>query len=158
MSMERNERVFNLLGWVGLLLLAPVGLRVFQVQPAVDFLDRLGAGGRSELWTLIAFGLVVLRLLFGGEATLLPLFVGLVVSFFLLSLVARVGFMRWFWEPAEGLPFFASDALSFVVGAAVLFWGMVLSHLRRVGLLVQLLVLVLLPFIALLAGNALHVL
>lgn len=153
--MERYERAFNVLGWLGFLLLAPVALRVFQVQPAVEFLDRLGAAGQPMFWTLIAFGLVALRILFGGEATLLPLFLGLAVSFFLLSLVARISFMRWFWEPASGLFFFQSDLLSFVVGAAALFWGMLLSYLRRVNGLVHLAVLVVLPFVVLLVGNAL---
>lgn len=156
--MERYERVFNAVGWLGFLLLAPVAMRVFHVQPAVEFLDQLGVAGQPVFWTLIAFGLVVLRILFGGEATLLPLFLGLAVGFFLLSLVARISFMRWFWEPAAGLPFFASTALSFVVGATVLFWGMVLSYLRRVNVLAQLALLVLAPFLVLLAGNALKIL
>jgi hypothetical protein len=156
--MERYERAFNAVGWLGFFLLAPVALRVFQVEAAVQFLDRLGVAGQPVFWTLIAFALVVLRILFGGEASLLPLFLGLVVGFFLLSLVARISFMRWFWEPAGRLPFFASRPLSFVVGAAALFWGMVLSYLRRVSFLVQLAVLVVLPFVVLLAGNALKLL
>jgi len=156
--MERNERAFNALGWLGYLCLTPVALRVFQVAPAVEFMDRLGVVGQPVFWTLVAFGLVVLRLLFGGEATLLPLFLGLVVGFLLLSLVARVSFMRWFWEPAGGLPFFESEPLNFVVGAAALFWGLVLSYLRRLGVLLQLAVLVVLPFVVLLAGNALKIL
>jgi hypothetical protein len=157
-GMERYERAFNAVGWLGFLLLTPVALRVFQVQPAVEFLDRLGVAGRPVFWTLIAFGLLVLRILFGGEATLLPLFLGLAVGFFLLALVARISFMRWFWGPASGLSFFESEPLSFVVGAAALFWGLVLSYLRRVSVLVQLLVLVVLPLVVLLAGNALKLL
>jgi len=156
--MERTERAFNMVGWLGFLMLTPVALRLFEVAPAVEFLDRLGAAGQPAFWTLLAFGLVVLRLLFGGEASLLPLFLGLVVSFLLLSLVARISFMRWFWEPASGLPFFRSDPLSFAVGAAVLSWGLLLSYLRRVGILLQLLLLVIVPFVVLLVGNALGIL
>lgn len=156
--MERYERAFNLVGWLGYLLLTPVGLRVFEVQPAVEFLDRLGVAGQPAFWTLIAFGLVVLRLLFGGEATLLPLLLGLAVGFLLLSLVAQIGFMRWFWEPAGGLPFFASSGLNFAVGAGVLFWGLLLSYLQRFRVLLQFVLLVVLPFAVLLAGNALKIL
>ena len=129
-----------------------------RVQYFAGLEHRLGVAGQPVFWTLIAFGLVVLRLLFGGEATLLPLLLGLAVGFLLLSLVTRIGFMRWFWESAGGLPFFESIPLNFAVGAGVLFWGLLLSYLQRFRVLLQFVLLVVLPFAVLLAGNALKIL
>jgi hypothetical protein len=157
--MERYERAFDALGWVGFVLLTPVALLVFQVQPAAQFMQtKLGFAGQPVLWTLVAFGLVILRILFGGEKIILPLFLGFVVGFLLLSLVAQIGFMRWFWEPAEQLFFLKNPRLIFIVGAAVLFMGLLYSHFRRVRLLLQFLTLLVAPFVALLVGGALEVL
>ena len=62
--------------------------------------------------------------------------------------------MGWFWRPATQLIFFRNDRLTFVVGSAVLFFGLIFSYFRRLSLLVQMLVLILLPMLILLAVNA----
>ena len=72
-----------------------------------------------------------------------------------LALVARVGFMGWFWRPAIRQFFFRNDKLTFVIGAAVLFFGLIFSYFRKISLLVQFLILILLPMLILLAVNAL---
>ena len=154
--MERYEKLFDVVGWLGFALLSPVALYVFAVPSVVEIMDtKLGFAGRLEFWVLLTFGLVLLRIFFGGEHIILPLFLGYGGSFFLLSLVAEIGFMGWFWRPAAGQFFFQNDRLTFVVGAAVLFFGLTFSYFRRISLLVQLLVLILLPMLVLLAVNAL---
>jgi len=95
-----------------------------------------------------------LRIFCGGEHIILPLFLGFAVGFFLLSLVARIEFMGWFWRPARQQFFLRNDRLTFVVGAAVLFFGLIFSYFRKISLLVQFLLLVLLPLLVLLAVNA----
>jgi len=154
--MERYEKLFDAVGWIGFALLTPVALYVFGVQSAVEIMDtKLGFAGRLEFWVLLTFGLVLLRIFFGGEHIILPLFLGFAGGFFLLSLVVRIGFMGWFWRPAARQFFFQNDRLTFVVGAAVLFFGLIFSYFRKITLLVQLLILILLPMLILLAVNAL---
>jgi hypothetical protein len=154
--MERYEKLFEALGWVGFALLSPAALYVFGVQSVVELMDtKLGFAGRLDFWVLLSFGLVLLRIFFGGEHIILPLFLGYAGGFFLLSLVAGIGFMGWFWRPAARQFFFQNDKLTFAVGAAVLFFGLIFSYFRRISLLVQLLILVLLPMLVLLAVNAL---
>ena len=154
--MERYEKLFDVVGWIGFALLAPVALYVFAVPAAVEIMDtKLGFAGRLEFWVLLTFGLVLLRIFFGGEHIILPLFLGYAGGFFLLSLVAKVGFMGWFWRPASRQFFFQNNRLTFVVGAAVLFFGLIFSYFRKISLLVQLLILILLPMLILLAVNAL---
>ena len=157
--MERYEKLFDVVGWLGFALLTPVALYLFGVQPVVDVMDaKLGFAGHPEFWVLLSFALVLLRIFFGGEHIILPLFLGFAGGFFLLSLVARIGFMGWFWRPATDQFFFQNDRLTFVVGAAVLFFGLIFSYFRRISLLLQLLILVLLPMLILLAVNALTLL
>jgi hypothetical protein len=154
--MERYEKLFDAVGWLGFALLTPVALYVFGVQPVVEIMDtKLGFAGRLEFWVLLTFGLVLLRIFFGGEHIILPLFLGFAGGFFLLSLVARVGFMGWFWRQATRQFFFQNDKLTFVVGAAVLFFGLIFSYFRRLNLLIQLFILVVLPMLVLLLVNAL---
>jgi hypothetical protein len=153
--MERYEKLFEVVGWIGFALLTPVALYLFGLQSAVRLMDgRLGFAGRLEFWVLLTFALVLLRIFFGGEHIILPLFLGFVGGFLLLSLVARISFMGWFWRPATGQFFFQNDKLTFVVGAAVLFFGLIFSYFRKISILVQLLILILLPMLILLAVNA----
>jgi hypothetical protein len=154
--MERYEKLFDAVGWIGFALLTPVALYVFGLQSVVKIMDtKLGFAGRPEFWVLLCFALVLLRIFFGGEHIILPLFLGFAGGFFLLALVARVGFMGWFWRPATRQFFFRNDGLTFCVGAAVLFFGLIFSYFRRISLLVQFLILILLPMLILLAVNAL---
>jgi hypothetical protein len=152
--MERYERFFDAVGWIGFAFLTPVALHVFNVQPVAEIMDtKLGFAGRPGSWVLLSFALVLLRIFFGGERIILPLFLGFAGGFFLLALVARIGFMGWFWRPAAQQLFFLNDRLTFVVGAAVLFFGLIFSYFRKISLLIQLLILILLPMLILLAVN-----
>jgi len=154
--MERYEKLFDVVGWIGFALLTPVALYLFGIRSVVEIMDtKIGFAGRLEFWVLLSFGLVLLRIFFGGEHIILPLFLGFAGGFFLLALVARIGFMGWFWRPAARQFFFQNDRLTFVVGAAVLFFGLIFSYFGKISLLVQLLILILLPMLILLAVNAL---
>jgi len=153
--MDRYEKLFDAVGWLGFALLSPAALYVFKVQAVLQLMDtKLGFAGQPVFWVLLAFALVCLRIFFGGEQIILPLFIGFAAGFLLLSLVARINFMGWFWRPATRLFFFQNDRLTFVTGSAVLFFGLIFSYFRRLSLLVQILVLILLPMLVLLSVNA----
>jgi hypothetical protein len=65
--MERYERAFDVIGWIGVLFLVPVGFYVFNYAPAVQFMQgKLGFFGRPVVLTLIAYALIALRIVFGG--------------------------------------------------------------------------------------------
>jgi len=153
--MERYEKLFDAVGWIGFALLTPVVLYVFGVESIVRLMEtKLGFAGAPEFWVLLCFGLVLLRIFFGGEHIILPLFLGYAGGFFLLSLVATIGFMAWFWKPASEQFFFQNDKLTVIVAAVVLFLGLIFSYFRRIAVLIQVLLLVLLPMLVLLAVNA----
>ncbi|MBN1835139.1 MAG: hypothetical protein JW820_04760, partial [Spirochaetales bacterium] len=87
--MERHERLFNALGWIGLLILVPIAFLVLDFAPARDFMVvRLGFAGRPAFLTLLGFSLILLRILFGGEKSMLPLVLGFVIGFLLVSTFA----------------------------------------------------------------------
>jgi hypothetical protein len=157
--MERHERLFEVIGWIGYLVLVPMAFYVFRwstVTPVME--NRLGIAGRPVFLTLLGFSLVFAKILFGGERRMLPLILGFVIGFLLVSAFARLGFMSWFWGPGESVILLRSGRLSYLTGMAVLFVAMILSYLPRVRLLTQILVLVVLPGAGLLVLNALGVL
>lgn len=157
--MERHERLFNAVGWLGFLVLLPIAFHVVGFAPAQDFMEgRLGFAGRPTFLTLLGFGMVLLRVLFGGERSMLPLVLGFVIGFLLLSTFASIGFMGWFYRLAERVILLRSPGLNYFAGLGVLLLAMILSYLRRPGFLVQLLGLIVIPAAALLVLNALRVL
>jgi hypothetical protein len=157
--MERHERLFNAIGWLGFLVLLPVAFLILDLAPARDFMEsRLGFVGRPAFLTLLGFGMILLRILFGGEQSMLPLVLGFVIGFLLLSTFAQIGFMRWFSRTTGEIILLRSPGLNYFVGLGVLLLGMILSYVRRPGFLVQLLGLIVIPAAVLLVLNALQVL
>jgi len=157
--MERHERVFEVIGWVGYLVLVPMAFYVLRWDPVTEVMEsRLGFAGRPGFLTLLGFALIFAKILFGGERRMLPLILGFVIGFLLVSTFARLGFMRWFWGLGESVILLRSAGLSYFTGMGVLLTGMILSYLPRVSFLAQLLGLVVLPGAALLVLNALRIL
>ena len=153
--MERYERLFDFLGWLGLLLLIPLGFYVFDYGPGVEFMrSRLGVVGRPTTITLAAFALIALRILFGGGQLVAPMLVSFVVGFFLIAAVVQFRFMSWYAEIAAKVMFLDSRALNFLAACFVLFLGNLLSYARRVSVWLDLLLLLVLPVVFLLIANA----
>jgi hypothetical protein len=151
---ERLERVFDVLGWIGLLLLVPLGFYVFNYSPAVDFLQRLGAVGRPTTITLAAFVLIALRILFGGGQLAAPMLISFVVGFFLMAGVVTFRFMSWYAQFAGKVMFLDSRTLNFLAACFVLLFGTLLSYARRVSIWVQLILLLVVPVVFLLVAGA----
>jgi len=152
---ERYEGLFDVLGWLGLLFLVPLGFYVFDYAPAVEFMrTRLGVFGRPTTITLIACALIVLRIVFGGGELVSPLLVSFVVGFFLLAAVVHFAFMKWFGEYADKVFFLDGRALNFLAACFVLFVGNLLSYARRASIWLQLFLFLVLPVVFLLIANA----
>jgi len=152
---ERYEWLFDLLGWLGLALLVPLGFYVFDYEPGVQFMrTRLGVVGLPTTITLAAFALLALRIIFGGGELVSPLLVSFVIGFFLLATVVSFRFMNWYSESAGKVFFLESKSLSFLAACFVLFFGNLLSYARRASIWLQLFLFLVLPVVFLLVANA----
>lgn len=154
--MKLYERIFNIIGWIGFLALAPVVLSIFGVTGPQLWLEaRLGYWGGMEFLTYVFFGITIIRVIFGSGETISPLIIGFVVSFLLIVTAVPVGFMAWFRDSVTSLSWFMNIRLNLVTGLAVLALGILLSRLKRFHIALQLLVLVVLP-VALLVLNSIY--
>jgi hypothetical protein len=155
--MERYERLFDVIGWIGMLFLVPVGFYVFNYAPAVQFMQgKLGFIGSPVVLTLIAYALIALRIVFGGGNLVAPLLIGFVVGFFLLATVVPFRFMKWFADWARQLFFLDNKALNFLAACFVFFFGNVVSYARRASIFLQLILFLILPVLVLIVANAFH--
>jgi hypothetical protein len=152
---ERYEGLFDVLGWLGLALLVPLGFYVFDYGAGVQFMrTRLGVVGLPTTITLAAFVLLALRIVFGGGELVSPLLVSFVIGFFLLATVVPFRFMKWFSQEAVKVFFLESKSLSFLAACFVLFFGNLLSYARRASIWLQLFFFLVLPVVFLLVANA----
>jgi hypothetical protein len=155
--MERYERVFDVIGWIGVLFLVPVGFYVFNYAPAVQFMQgKLGFVGRPAVLTLIAYALIALRIVFGGGNLVAPLLISFVVGFFLMATVVPFRFMKWFTDWARQLFFLDNKSLNFLAAGFVFFFGNLVSYARRASIFLQLILLLVLPVLVLVVANAFH--
>jgi hypothetical protein len=155
--MERYERAFDVIGWIGVLFLVPVGFYVFNYAPAVQFMQgKLGFLGRPAVLTLIAYALIALRIVFGGGNLVAPLLISFVVGFFLMAMVVPFRFMKWFTDWARQLFFLDNKSLNFLAAAFVFFFGNLVSYARRASIFLQLILLLILPVLVLVVANAFH--
>ncbi|HEC62185.1 MAG TPA: hypothetical protein ENI27_08030 [bacterium] len=152
--MEKYERVFNVIGWVGFLLIVPVGFYIFDHQPAVQFMQtKIGFLGNPSFLTIAAFVLLFLRIIFGGGHIIMPLILSFIAAFFLFFSVVEVGFMHWFRSFSGKVFFLKNLHLNFIVGTAVLLIGVSLSYLRGLKSWIQLVLLIVVPIVFLSASN-----
>ena len=153
-GVERYERLFDVLGWLGLLLLVPVGFYVFDYAPAVEFMKtQLAFFGRPTTLAMAACILILLRIVFGGGELVSPLLIGFAVGFFLLATVVPFRFMKWFGEYADKVMFLDTPGLNFLAAAFVLLAGNLLSYARRASIWLQLILFLVLPALFLLIAN-----
>jgi len=152
---ERYEGLFDVLGWLGLALLVPLGFYVFDYGAGVQFMRaRLGVVGLPTTIALAAFVLLALRIVFGGGELVSPLLVSFVIGFFLLAAMVPFRFMQWFAEYAGKVFFLENKTLDFLAACFVLFFGNLLSYARRASIWLQLFFFLVLPVVFLLVANA----
>ena len=152
--MKPFEKFLNLLGWIGLVFLIPVGLQVFGLPGLLDFLGKsLGQFGTATFLLLVFYALILLRFLFGHSEIYAPVFIGMIVSFFLVSITVEISFMKWYAALVAKLPYASNHPLIFVVGVLVALVGLWLGRLKRLSIVVQLLLLLVLPVAIIVAAN-----
>lgn len=144
--MKVYEKVINAVAGVGFLALVPVGLAVFNVHGPLDLLEKqLGFWGSATFLILVFYGLTILRILFGHAELYAPLVIGLLSSFLFMCLAIPVSFMGWYWDLARQVAFLGNTQLCFIVAMAILGIATLLASLKKIPILVEILLLVLLP-------------
>ena len=153
MSEDRNriigyERVFNIIGWLGFIAVLPIALNLFGLPGMQNFLEqKLGQYGSPVFLLLYFFVLVFLRVIFGSGRIITPLIIASLTGFVLISTAANVGFMVWLRNLMTSTPLFSNMPLVFLTGLTVVALGILLSYTKRLPLLIQLAVLVVLPLV-----------
>jgi hypothetical protein len=154
-EIEGFERIFNVVGWLGFVAILPIALDVFGIDALQKLADQhLGRWGSKGFLLLVFFGLVLARVIFGSGRIIAPLLLGSAVGFVLIAVAAGVPFMSWLGDLAEASPFFSNMPLNFLVGLAVVFLGILMSAARRIPVVIQVLLLVVLPIAAIVAAGA----
>ena len=145
-KISRIERAFNLLAWVGFLFIVPIVLYLFGKTGALDFMRaHLGRFGEPSLLVLLFFAFLVLKIFFGGDRIILPLFVSYIVGFFLMATIVEIGFMDWYRDFTRRIAFLNNLPLNFLAAASVVLLGILLSHLKHCRFTVQLGLFLVLP-------------
>ena len=140
------ERVFNVIGWVGFLAIIPIALNAFGNPSALEWLEgNLGRYGTGQFLLIIFYILVFVRVIFGSGRIIMPLVISAAVGFILMSTAVEIPFMAWYRNLVAGSPYFGNHALNFLTGLAVVLLGILMSYLRRMSIVIQLLILVVLP-------------
>lgn len=152
--MKGYEKALNWLGWIGLLFLLPVGLSVFGISGPITFLHKsFGRFGSPTFLLLVFYALILLRFLFGHSEIYAPVFIGMIVSFFLVAVAVEISFMKWYVALVAKIPYLSNHPLVFLVGVVVALVGLWLGRMRRLHLAVQLLLLFVLPVAAIVVAN-----
>lgn len=152
--MKGYESFLNWLGWIGLLFLIPVGLSVFGVPGPLTYLQsHLGKFGSATFLLIVFYAFILLRFLFGHSEIYAPVFMGMFVSFFLVAITVEIGFMSWYRNLMEKVPYVTNHPLIFIVGIAVAIVGLWLGRLKRLHFIAQLFLLVLIPIALIVLAN-----
>lgn len=125
------HRVFNVLGWLAFLLMAPLVLSLFGVQgPRSVLQENLGYAGTPQFLLIVFSSLMILRLFFGTDRGLAPLFLSYLVGFGLLATVAGFPFLQGYAEAVTSFVLFESTSFNFLAGILAFLVGVSLSYVR----------------------------
>ena len=144
--MKQHEHVLNIVAWIGLILLVPVGLSVFGFPGPLDFLQKsFGKWGSPSAFVIGFFVLILLRFLFGHSELYAPVLIGMVVGFLLMATAVPMGFMGWLKSQTDKISYLSNHRLVFLIAVVVPLFGVALGRLKRLHWMLQLALLVLLP-------------
>ncbi len=149
-----RQKIFNTVGWLAFLLLAPPALAMFGLPALQDAaIARLGGWGSQAALVAYFYAILFLRVFFGSDQRYTPVLLGYALSFLYFSNSLGIGFMRWLYDLAHRLPFLSYDAMSLVAGIVVIFLANALSSARKANWILDALVLGVLPAGALVAAG-----
>jgi hypothetical protein len=153
-SPEGRQRLFNIIGFLGFLAFIPPVLKSLGIAGPFDWLAaNAGIWGSAPFFLIYFYAFPLLDLIFGSDRRLSPMLFGIIISFLLFSLVLPLPFMDWYRGFFTQLEFLKCSFAVLVLGLLAMLFGILLSYVKR-GLpgSVQILVIVLIPLAALIAG------
>ena len=147
-----RHKIFNAVGWLSFLLLAPPVLTMFNLPQVQDLLTANLKGWGSPVALVIYFYVILfLRVFFGSDQRYTPVFLGYIVSFLFFSISLDISFMKWLYDLSHTVPYFSSNLANLIAGAGIILVSNLLSGARKLNWIVDTLLLVVLPVGALVA-------
>lgn len=141
-----RQKIFNLIGWLAFLLLAPPALNMLGLPALQEFLSaNVGNWGSPIALVIYFYALLFLRVFFGSDQRYTPVLMGYAISFLYFSNSLDIGFMQWLRDLSAQVGFLAYPYMSFIAGIVVIFLSNALSSAKKARWPVDLIVLGLLP-------------
>ena len=140
-------KIFDVIGIVAFLLLLPPILSMFGINEPLNFLvSKLGGWGGTIALLLYFYGLHFLRIFFGSDVRLTPVFISYIVSFLFFSISFNtIGFMSWFYSLSHQATFFAFDPANCVAAMLIVLIGNGLSGVKNGKVILDILLIIVLP-------------
>ena len=149
-----RQKIFNAVGWIAFVLLAPLVLAMFGLPQLHELVAaRLGSWGSPVALVIYFYAILFLRVFFGSDQRYAPVLLGYSLSFLYFSNALDIGFMRWLYDLAHRVPALSYDAMSLVAGVVVIFLANALSGARKANWILDIIVLGILPAAALVAAG-----
>lgn len=149
-----RQKVFNIIGWLAFAFLAPPVLAMFKLPQLQQLLSTsLGWWGSSIALVVYFYVVLFLRVFFGSDQRYTPVLIGYALSFLYFSIALDIGFMRWLYDLAHSVSLLSYDAMNLTAGIVTIFLSNALSGMKKAGLVVDIIVLVLLPAGGLIAAG-----
>lgn len=157
---EQEEKVgcfgtiFQYIGMVGFILLTPVLCFYLGFEAPQRLLESVvGDYGSLDFLVFLSFLALGLRIAFGASRLLLPTTIALLASAPLIGTTLQTKTFSGLQDILLSLPYMEHKSLNFMVGIVILSIGVQLSNLKRVNVIAQLVLIVLLPYGALAGLN-----
>ncbi len=142
-----RHKIFNAVGWLSFLLLAPPVLSMFNLPQVQDLLTaNLKVWGSPIALIIYFYVILFLRVFFGSDQRYTPVFLGYVMSFLFFSIsLPGITFMKWLLDLSHTIPYFTNNLANLIAGVSIILVSNLLSGARRLNALVDALLLVVLP-------------
>lgn len=148
-------KLFDILGIIAYLLLIPPILSMFGITGPLNFLmEKLGSWGSTMMILVYFYGLHFLRIFFGSDVRVTPVFISYVISFAFFSMsFTTIDFMNWLYNLTHSVSFFSFDPVNCAAAVLVVFLGNSISTVKSGKFLLDIALLVVLPIaLVILAG------
>jgi len=149
-----RQKIFNAIGWLAFALLVPPVLAMLGLPQLQEILAARGGTWGSPLLLVIYFYVVLfLRIFFGSDQRYTPILIGYILSFLLFAISLDIAFMRWLYNLAHQVPFLSYNVINFCTGIVVILLANALSSARRAKPVLDILLLIVLPLVALVCAG-----
>ncbi|HRV27298.1 MAG TPA: hypothetical protein P5522_00745 [Spirochaetia bacterium] len=140
-------KLFDILGLIAYLLLIPPILSMFDITAPLTFLsEKLGTWGTTPMILVYFYTLHFLRIFFGSDVRLTPVFISYIMSFLLFSMsFTTIGFMQWLYNLTHAVQFFSFDPVNCVAAMLIVLLGNGISAVKSGKLILDVILLIVLP-------------